>query len=97
MCALEAGFSEAVKESYRHILEAFHSIGTGNSGDSFSVESLGNITLWKALFETYVANLRLDIICDAVVKAIDFAVSYTIGLFLEDDFLCTLPFFYSLV
>ncbi|KAI8544654.1 hypothetical protein RHMOL_Rhmol08G0312700 [Rhododendron molle] len=74
VCTLEAGFSEAAKETYKHIAEAFHSIGTWNSIDTFSVESLGNITLWKALFETYVANLRLDIISDAVVKAIDFAV-----------------------
>ncbi|KAF7135896.1 hypothetical protein RHSIM_Rhsim08G0236800 [Rhododendron simsii] len=74
VCTLEAGFSEAVKETYKHIVEAFHSIGTWNSIDTFSVESLGNITLWKALFETYVVNLRLDIISDAVVKAIDFAV-----------------------
>ncbi|KAF7137371.1 hypothetical protein RHSIM_Rhsim07G0217300 [Rhododendron simsii] len=72
--ALEAGFSEAVKETYKHIVEVFHSIGTWNSGDTFSVESLGKITLWKVFFETHVVNLKLDVICDAVVKAIDFAV-----------------------
>ncbi|XP_058222016.1 midasin-like isoform X2 [Rhododendron vialii] len=72
--ALEAGFSEAVKETYKHIVEVFHSIGTWNSGDTFSVESLGKITLWKVFFETRVVNLKLDVICDAVVKAIDFAV-----------------------
>lgn len=79
--ALEAGFSEAVKETYKHIVEALHSIGTWNSADTFSVQSLENITLWKGLFETYVANLQLDVICDAVVKAIELAVSYIIGLF----------------
>ncbi|KAA8540261.1 hypothetical protein F0562_024176 [Nyssa sinensis] len=31
---------------------------------------LGNITVWKELFESYVANLRLDLICDDAVKAI---------------------------
>ncbi|KAG5541973.1 hypothetical protein RHGRI_021715 [Rhododendron griersonianum] len=72
--ALEAGFSEAVKETYKHIVEVFHSIGTWNSGDTFSVESLGKITPWKVFFETHVVNLKLDVICDAVVKAIDFAV-----------------------
>ncbi|KAI8548546.1 hypothetical protein RHMOL_Rhmol07G0280600 [Rhododendron molle] len=74
VCALEAGFSEAVKETYKHIVEVFHSIGTWNSGDTFAVESLGKITLWKVFFETRVVNLKLDVICDAVVKAIDFAV-----------------------
>ncbi|XP_052182550.1 midasin isoform X2 [Diospyros lotus] len=70
---LEAGFGVALKETYKHIVTAFDRIGSWNNGDVIAVESLGNITTWKTLFESHVANLQLDVICDAVVKAINYA------------------------
>ena len=84
--ALEAGFSEALKETNKCIVDAFNRIGSWNSDHTFSDKSLGNITMWKTLFESYAANLQLDVIWDAVVKAINCAVSYIIVLFAEEDF-----------
>ncbi|CAL5443785.1 unnamed protein product [Camellia sinensis] len=66
---LETEFSEALKETYKHIVDALHKIVCWNSSDT-AVESLGNITMWKIQFESHVADLHLDVICDAVVQAI---------------------------
>ena len=72
---LEAGFGVALKETYKHIVTAFDRIGSWNNGEVIAVESLGNITTWKTLFESHIANLQLHVICDAVVNAINYAVS----------------------
>ncbi|KAL7162677.1 hypothetical protein ACSBR2_043041 [Camellia fascicularis] len=66
---LDTEFSEALKETYKHIVDALHKIVCWNSSDT-AVESLGNITMWKIQFESHVADLHLDIIGDAVVQAI---------------------------
>ncbi|KAL6993116.1 hypothetical protein U1Q18_011234 [Sarracenia purpurea var. burkii] len=71
--ALEAAFNKALKETYKYIGDAFHNIGFWNSGHTFSAESLGNITVWKTVFKSYVSNLQLDVICDAVCEAVDCA------------------------
>ncbi|XP_010261987.1 PREDICTED: midasin isoform X2 [Nelumbo nucifera] len=70
---LDSAFSESFKETLRTIMEAFGKIGLPSNGYTLPEESEGNVTLWKVLFESYAANLRLDLICDEIVKTLNHA------------------------
>ncbi|KAK9282811.1 hypothetical protein L1049_011033 [Liquidambar formosana] len=67
---LEAGFSRALKITVKHITDAFQTLGSLSNGRPLSEESLGNIPSWKVLFESYAANLRLDLLYDELLKTI---------------------------
>ncbi|CAK9179916.1 unnamed protein product [Ilex paraguariensis] len=60
---LEAGFGEALEKTYKHIVDAFRSVGSLKNDCVFSNDSLVNIT-----------NLRLSLICDELGNTIQFAV-----------------------
>lgn len=54
---------EALNSTFKHITDVLQKIGS-SSGCSLPEESVGNITSWKFLFELFVADLRLDLLCD---------------------------------
>lgn len=54
----EAGFIQALEETYKDIVDAFHRVGLPDN-TSVSKESLGNSTTWNAIFESNVAEVSL--------------------------------------
>ncbi|XAR49907.1 hypothetical protein NMG60_11004090 [Bertholletia excelsa] len=70
---MQAWFDDTLKETYKHIADAFHGLECWSSDHDLSAESLGNITMWKTIFESHVSNLRLEDICGTVVKVINSA------------------------
>jgi midasin len=71
-----SGFVEALNSTFEHITDALQRLGSSTSGHKLPEESMGNITSWKFLFDSFVVDLRLDLLCDKLFKAIFCAVSY---------------------
>ncbi|XP_057977825.1 midasin isoform X2 [Malania oleifera] len=67
---LEAGFSGALQRTLKHIIDAFQNL---DSLSGVSEDLLGKLTSWKVIFQSYVANLQLDIICNELLKTIFYA------------------------
>ncbi|PIN24695.1 hypothetical protein CDL12_02577 [Handroanthus impetiginosus] len=76
---LSSHFDDALKETFKHILDAFRSIGSLNYDCALGEDSLKNMKEWKILFEKDIEHMHLDLICDGVIKTIQSAgdlVSY---------------------
>ncbi|KAK4395085.1 Midasin, partial [Sesamum angolense] len=65
---LESDFDDALKGTYKHIIDTFQSIGSLNHDSALTEDSLKNIKEWKILFETDLQHLQLDLICEDVIK-----------------------------
>lgn len=68
---LVAGFLEAYKSAFDHIMETMQSLCTSYILD----ESAGNIASWELLFDSFVTNLSLDQLCEKIFRTIFCAVS----------------------
>lgn len=66
-------FGAALEGVYKHILGAFHTIGSNTKDHALPGDSVQNITMSKDLFISYVSKLKLDDICEAVLKTLDCA------------------------
>lgn len=71
---LNAEFVDAFKNSFEHVLETMHKLCSYN-GQVLPDESLGNITSWEFLFNSLVANLSLEKLCDKLLRTVFCAVS----------------------
>lgn len=69
-------FGEALNSTFEQITNVLQKIGSSSSDRSLPEESVGNITSWKFLFESFVADLRLDLLCDKLLETIFCEVSY---------------------
>ncbi|KAG7997478.1 hypothetical protein I3843_01G213100 [Carya illinoinensis] len=63
-------FGEALNSTFEQITNVLQKIGSSSSDRSLPEESVGNITSWKFLFESFVADLRLDLLCDKLLETI---------------------------
>lgn len=79
------GFGEALNSTFEHITDALKKLGSSSTGYSLPEESVENITSWKFLFDSFVADLRLDLLCEKILKTIICAVSYLLH---SDLFTC---------
>jgi hypothetical protein len=70
------GFDEALHCTFEHITDALKKLGSSGTGYSLPEESAENITSWKFLFDSLVADLRLDLLCEKILKTFFCAVSY---------------------
>lgn len=75
------GVGEALKSTFEHIRDALQKCSSSSSGASLPEESVGNITSWKFLFDLFGTDLRLDPLCDELIKNIFLAVSYLLQFF----------------
>ncbi|KAL0354500.1 UNVERIFIED_CONTAM: Midasin [Sesamum radiatum] len=71
--ALESDFDDALKGTYKHIIDTFQSIGSLNHDSALTEDSLKNIKEWKILFEKDLQHLQLDLICEDVIRTIQCA------------------------
>ncbi|XP_059643593.1 midasin [Cornus florida] len=69
-CELKAEFGDALKGAYKCIMDAFDRVGSLNNDHAFPDGSPGNITECQIVFESCIENLRLDLVCDEVLKTI---------------------------
>ncbi|KAL2243207.1 UNVERIFIED_CONTAM: Midasin, partial [Sesamum indicum] len=70
---LESDFDDALKGTYKHIIDTFQSIGLLNHDCALTEDSLRNIKEWKILFENDLQHLQLDLICEDVIRTIQCA------------------------
>lgn len=71
-----SGFVEALNSTFEHITDALRRLGSSSPGQNLPEESVGNITSWEFLFDSFVVDLRLDLLCDKLLKTMFYAVSY---------------------
>jgi midasin len=64
-----SGFVEALNSTFEHITDALQRLGSSTSGHKLPEESMGNITSWKFLFDSFVVDLRLDLLCDKLLQS----------------------------
>ncbi|RDX86825.1 Midasin, partial [Mucuna pruriens] len=72
---LNARFNEALTSTYQHLATVLQNLCL-SSNIPMVEESMVKIVSWESLFESFVTNLRLDILCDNLFKAIAFGVSF---------------------
>ncbi|KAK4427378.1 Midasin [Sesamum alatum] len=70
---LESDFDNALKGTYKHMIDTFQSIGLLNHDSAPTDDSLKNIKEWKTLFEKDLQHLQLDLICEDVIRTIQCA------------------------
>ncbi|KAL0415065.1 UNVERIFIED_CONTAM: Midasin, partial [Sesamum latifolium] len=70
---LESDFDDAIKGTYKHIIDTFQSIGSPNHDSALTEDSLKNIKEWKILFEKDLQHLQLDLIYEDVIRTIQCA------------------------
>lgn len=75
---LENDFFAALKEVYNCVMNAFPGVFLLENGPAFSEESLRSISEWRRIFDSDVQHLKLDLICDKLMKTTSFAVSCVI-------------------
>ncbi|KAL4625562.1 hypothetical protein ACB092_05G035400 [Castanea dentata] len=68
-----SGFVEALNSTFEHITDALQRLGSSSSGQNLPEESVGNITSWEFLFDSFVVDLRLDLLCDKLLKTMFYA------------------------
>lgn len=73
--ACEVEYHDALKKIHRSISDTFRGILTVRNGPAFDEVSLRNISEWKSLFESDIQCLKLDFLCDELVKITSSAVS----------------------
>lgn len=69
---LEANFAEAHKSTFGHIVEVLQKLTGGTQADA----SLDKITEWESLFRSCFGDLKIDELCDELLKTIHFAVGF---------------------
>lgn len=69
-----AEFNEALTSTYGHIEEVLKKLCS--SSTLFHAEDSMNLSSWKSLFVDFVADLRLDVLCEKVFKTVTFGVSF---------------------
>ncbi|KAK9989957.1 hypothetical protein SO802_024942 [Lithocarpus litseifolius] len=68
-----SGFVEALNSTFEHITDALWRLGSSSSGQNLPEESVGNITSWEFLFDSFVVDLRLDLLCEKLLKTMFYA------------------------
>ncbi|KAK7311671.1 hypothetical protein RJT34_09956 [Clitoria ternatea] len=66
-------FKESLKSTYQHLATVFQNLCC-SSNIPMVEESMVNIGSWEILFESFVTNLSMDILCENLFKAIAFGV-----------------------
>ena len=72
---LNARFNEALMSTYQHLATVLQNLCL-SSNIPMVDESMVKIVSWESLFESFVTNLSLDILCENLFKAISFGVSF---------------------
>ncbi|KAL3008468.1 hypothetical protein AAZX31_07G033800 [Glycine max] len=68
---LNARFNEALMSTYQHLATVLQNLCL-SSNIPMVDESMVKIVSWESLFESFVTNLSLDILCENLFKAISF-------------------------
>nr|POE66979.1 protein gle1 [Quercus suber] len=63
-----SGFVEALNSTFEHITDALRRLGSSSSGQNLPEELVGNITSWEFPFDSFVVDLRLDLLCEKLLK-----------------------------
>lgn len=75
---LQESFIRSLRMTYMHIMDAFKKLSASSCFNALSEESLGNITSWKVLVESYITNLGLGPLGSELVKTVSYMVSIAI-------------------
>ena len=86
---LNARFNEALMSTYQHLATVLQNLCL-SSNIPMVDESMVKIVSWESLFESFVTNLSLDILCENLFKAISFGVSLVslLVIFVLDTLSC---------
>lgn len=69
---LQESFIRSLRMTYMHIMDAFKKLSASSCFNALSEESLGNITSWKVLVESYITNLGLGPLGSELVKTVSY-------------------------
>jgi len=72
---LNARFNEALMSTCQHLATVLQNLCLPSNIPMVD-ESMVKIVSWESLFESFVTNLSLDILCQNLFKAISFGVSF---------------------
>lgn len=75
---LQEAFIGSLRMTYMHIMDAFKKLSASSYLNALSEESLGNITSWKVLVESYITSLGLGPLGSELVKTVSYMVSIAI-------------------
>ncbi|XP_021720497.1 midasin-like [Chenopodium quinoa] len=72
LTGLEAEINASLSDMFRHIGSALQELGSWSDRDASDEDLLMKITSWKPLFDSFVANFRLDLISQSLDKLISY-------------------------